>query len=112
MFGNINDLHSDVQPIIWTAFKTGLRILDTLSLTQDCLVKLKGKYSLVTDIEKTYVKGHSIPIDDELAHMLVVLKEQSKLKSSQDNNPNGYIFVRYRVLEKENPITNTRLLNN
>lgn len=62
-----------------------------------------GYYSLVTDIEKTYVIGHSIPIDDELAHMLAVLTEQSKLKSNQDNNPNGYIFVRYRGSRKGKP---------
>lgn len=30
LFDNINDLHSDVQPVVWIAFKTGLRISDTL----------------------------------------------------------------------------------
>ena len=73
LFSHINGLHKDVQPIVWVVFKTGLRISDVLGLTNDCLVKLNGQYSIETDIEKTYVKGHRIPIDDELANILAVL---------------------------------------
>lgn len=91
--------------MIWIAFKTGLRISDVLGLTSDCLVKLNGKYSIETDIEKTYVKGHRIPIDDELANILAVLIENSKKLSNQDNNPEGYIFVRYRGTRKGKPFT-------
>ncbi|WP_445506890.1 tyrosine-type recombinase/integrase [Niallia sp. 03190] len=96
LFQKIEYLHPEVQPFIWIAFKTGLRISDTLTLTQDCLVKLNDKYQIVTDIKKTYVKGHSIPIDDELAlNVLVALIEKSKKNSNEENNPNQYIFVRY-----------------
>jgi integrase len=63
LFENIIDLHPDVQPVVWVAFKSGLRISDVLGLTQDCLVRLNGKYSIQTDIKKTYVEGHKIPID-------------------------------------------------
>ena len=52
LFENVNDLHPDVQPIVWVAYKTGLRINDVLELTQDCLIRLNGKYSIQTDIEK------------------------------------------------------------
>lgn len=55
LFTHIDDLHKDVQPVVWIAFKTGLRISDVLGLTNDCLVKLNGQYSIETDIEKTYV---------------------------------------------------------
>ncbi|PHG05149.1 tyrosine-type recombinase/integrase [Bacillus toyonensis] len=105
LFTHLNDLHSDVIPVIWIAFKTGLRISDVLGLTSDCLVKLNGNYSIETDIEKTYVKGHRIPIDDELANILAVLIENSKKLSNQDNNPEGYIFVRYRGTRKGKPFT-------
>ena len=37
LFTHLNDLHSDVIPVIWIAFKTGLRISDVLGLTKDCL---------------------------------------------------------------------------
>ncbi|MBL1640106.1 transposase, partial [Klebsiella pneumoniae] len=77
-------------------FKTGLRISDVLELTTDCLVQLNGKYSIVTDIEKTFVQGHRIPIDEELAKILSVLISNSKENSTQDNNPEKYIFVRYQ----------------
>jgi integrase len=103
LFENINDLHKDVQPIVWIAYKSGLRISDTLGLTQDCLMKLNGKYSLVTDIEKTYVKGHRIPIDEELANLIAVLIDQSIKLSNNENNPNKYIFVRYSGKRKGSP---------
>ena len=87
LFDNINNLHTDVIPVVYTMFKTGLRISDVLGLKQDCLVKLNNKFWIETDIEKTYVKGHRIPIDDELANMLAVLIDSSKKYSNDDNNP-------------------------
>lgn len=103
LFENINDLHSDVQPIIWVSFKSGMRISDTLGLTHDSLIRLNGKYSIQTDIEKTYVKGHKIPIDDQLADILAVLIHNSKEFSNDDNNPDDLIFVRYRGSRKGKP---------
>ncbi|EOQ17052.1 tyrosine-type recombinase/integrase [Bacillus cereus] len=103
LFTHINDLHKEVIPVVWVAFKTGLRISDVLGLTSDCLERLNGKYSIVTDIEKTYVKGHRIPIDDELANILAVLIQQSNENSNQENNPDGFIFIRYRGSRKGKP---------
>jgi integrase len=103
LFVNINDLHKDVRPVLWVAFKTGLRISEVLGLKQDCLVKLNGKYYIETDIQKTYVKGHRIPIDNELADILTVLIELSITNSNYDNNPERYIFVRYRGVRKGKP---------
>lgn len=105
LFKHINDLHKEVIPVIWIAFKTGLRISDVLGLTFDCLERLNSKYSIVTDIEKTYVQGHRIPIDDELANILAVLIKESKENSNKDNNPEEFIFVRYRGSRKGKPYT-------
>ncbi len=95
VFDKINSLHKDIIPVVYTMFKTGLRISDVLELNQDCLVKLNNKFWIVTDIEKVSVEGHRIPIDDELANLLAVLIESSKKNSNEDNNPENYIFVRY-----------------
>ena len=103
LFDNINKLHKDVISVVYVMLKTGLRISDALGLTHDCLVKLNNKYWITTDIEKVYVEGHRIPIDDELANMLAVLIDDSKQYSNQDNNPNGYIFVRYKSSRKGKP---------
>ncbi|CAM4049215.1 tyrosine-type recombinase/integrase [Mesobacillus zeae] len=103
LFTHIVDLHKEVVPVVWIAFKTGLRISDVLELTSDCLIKLNGQYSIETDIEKTFVKGHRIPIDDDLAGILAVLIDKLKKLSNQDNNPEGYIFVRYRGQRKGKP---------
>lgn len=103
LFDNIDNLHKEVMPVVYTMFKTGLRISDTLELTHDCLVKLNNKYWITTDIEKVYVEGHRIPIDDELANMLAVLIDNAKKNSNEDNNPENYIFVRYKGARKGRP---------
>lgn len=105
LFTHINDLHKEVIPVVWIAFKTGLRISDVLGLTSNCLECLNGKFSIVTDIEKTYVHGHRIPIDDDLANILAVLIQKSKGNSNQDNNPEGFIFIRYRGIRKGKPFS-------
>ncbi len=103
LFDNINNLHKEVVPVVYIMFKTGLRISDALGLKQDCLVKLNNKFWIETDIKKTYVEGHRIPIDDELANMLAVLIDNAKQYSNQDNNPENYIFVRYKGSRKGKP---------
>ncbi|PFK22382.1 tyrosine-type recombinase/integrase, partial [Bacillus cereus] len=103
LFTHINDLNPEVIPVILIAFKTGLRISDILGLKSDCLVQCNSKYSIVADISKTAVKGHRIPIDEELAQILAVLIQQSKQHSNQDNNPEGFIFIRYRGSRKGRP---------
>lgn len=109
LFKHINDLHKEIVPVVWVAFKTGLRISDVLGLNWDCLERLNGKYSVVTDIEKTYVQGHRIPIDDDLANILAVLIQQSKDNSNQDNNPNKFIFICYSGARKGKPYPQHRV---
>ena len=73
-------MHKDLIPVVWIAFKTGLRISDVLTLQNNCLAKVNGKYSIITDIAKTFVKGHRIPIDNKLADIIAVLIADSKVK--------------------------------
>ena len=100
LFYNINKLNPDVIPIVYIMYKTGLRISDVLTLKQDCLVKLNNKYWIITDIKKVHIKNHKIPIDDELANMLAVLINNSKMRSTKDNNLEKFIFVRYKGKRK------------
>ena len=103
LFDNINNLNKDVVPVVYVMYKTGLRISDALGLKQDCLKTINKKFWIETDIEKTYVEGHRVPIDDELANMLAVLIDNAKTYSNQDNNPENYIFVRYKGTRKGKP---------
>ncbi|WP_154975161.1 tyrosine-type recombinase/integrase, partial [Priestia megaterium] len=103
LYACLNDLPEETIPVVWIAFKTGLRISDILGLNQDCLIQLNGKYSIITDIEKTFVKGHRIPIDEELADILAVLIQHSIKNSNKDNNPERYIFIRYQGVRKGKP---------
>lgn len=103
LFTHIHHLDEEAQPVIWVAFKTGMRISEVLGLNQSCLIKLNGKYYIETDIEKTFVIGHRIPIDDELANILSIHINLSKSLSNEYNNPEKYIFVRYRGARKGKP---------
>ena len=109
LFEHINELPKRYVPVIWVMYKTGLRISDVLGLTHDCLVRLNGAYWIVTDIEKVYVEGHRIPIDDELANMIAVLVQQSKEQSNQDNNPDNYIFNCYTGRRKGKPYPQAKI---
>ncbi|MFR6471194.1 MAG: tyrosine-type recombinase/integrase [Turicibacter sanguinis] len=103
LFKNINELHEEVVPVVYVAFRSGLRICDVLDLNSDCLVRLNGKYYIQTDIQKVSIEGHRIPIDEKLADLLAVEIKQSKELSNQDNNPKNLIFVRYRGSRKGYP---------
>ncbi|MGV8983297.1 tyrosine-type recombinase/integrase [Clostridium sp.] len=112
LFNNINNLHNEIVPVVWVMYKTGLRISDVLALKQDCLVKINNKFWVEADIEKTYVKGHRIPIDDALADILAVLIHTSKKNSNQDNNPENFIFNRYTGIRKGRPYSQTWIQDN
>lgn len=103
LFEHINDLHPEIVPIVYTAFKSGLRISDVLTLSTDCLIRLKEKYYIQTDIQKVKLEGHRIPIDDDLANLLAVEIQRSKENSNQDNNPENFIFIRYSGSRKGKP---------
>lgn len=111
LFNHIKYLSKDIQVIIWIMYKTGLRISDVLGLKLDCLVKLNGKYWIETDIKKTYVVGHRIPIDDELANLLAILIDKARKDSNEDNNPKNLIFVDYKGLRKGKAYSRAKISN-
>ncbi len=49
------------------------------------------------------MKGHGISIDHELANLLATLIDRSVQNCNQDNNPDKFIFVRYRGSRKGLP---------
>lgn len=112
LFDNINGLYKDTVPIVWIMYKTGLRISDVLGLKFDCLIKLNNKFWIETDIEKTYIKDHRIPIDNDLANMLAVLIHNGKQISNRYNNPEEFIFVRYSGKRKGIPYLSSHVQSN
>lgn len=100
---NFDNLNKEIQPIFLIMLQTGLRISDVLELNQNCLVKLNNKYWIETDIEKTYIKGHRIPINDEIADIVAVLIDEASKNSNEHNNPERLIFVRYEGSRKGKP---------
>jgi integrase len=85
---------------------TGWRISDILNLRfQNCLITINNGYYLQGDIPKTDVKQHRVPINKEVAMALQAIIEQTKDKSTQENNPEGYLFVRTKGKRKGKPFT-------
>lgn len=103
IISKFDNLNKEIQPIFLIMLQTGLRISDALELNQDCLVKLNNKYWIETDIEKTYIKGHRIPINNEIANIIAVLIDESSKHSNEYNNPKKLMFVRYNGSRKGKP---------
>jgi integrase len=102
----MNDNEKEYVPIVVLLIATGWRISDILNLRfQNGLVITNKGYYLQGDIPKTDVKQHRVPIDKEVAMVIQTVIEQTKDKSTQENNPEGYLFVRTRGKRKGKPFT-------
>ena len=55
---------------------------------------MEGKYVsyLCSEITKTGIPAHKIPIRDEAAEMVRKLADEAAQKSTEENNPDGYLF--------------------
>jgi integrase len=75
---------------------SGWRISDILNLCYDtCLDLTSQGWWLCGDIVKTRVLGHRIPITDRVAAVVQAVIEETKEKSTPENNPDKLLFVRY-----------------
>ena len=66
--------------------------------------KVNGKFSIITDIAKTFVKGHRIPIDNELADIVAVLIANSKIKVQKITTLIIIFLLFIKEKEKECPL--------
>ncbi|WP_303871717.1 tyrosine-type recombinase/integrase [Acetobacterium wieringae] len=86
----------DCIPIVILLRASGWRISDIFNLRYDtCLEKTTQGWYLCGDIEKTQVLNHRVPITDEIQHVVSIVIKETKAKSTDDNNPNHLLFVRY-----------------
>lgn len=90
--------------------ETGWRGTDILNLRYDqCLAYVwnnhNGEYVpyLYGEITKTGIPVHKIPIRTEVAEMVSRLIGEAKSKSTDDNNPDGYLFNTYEGRSKGLP---------
>lgn len=82
-------------PIIIVLRATGLRISDVLSLKYEtCLEKVNDGWYIVSDVGKTRVLDHRIPITEEVALIVQKQIDDSKALFNQGVNPNKFLFVR------------------
>lgn len=102
----MGDKEKEYIPIVILLMATGWRISDILNLRfENCLITTNNGYYLQGDIPKTSVKQHRVPIDNEVAMVLQTIIEQTKEKSTSENNPEGYLFVRTRGKRKGKPFS-------
>lgn len=87
---------SEYIPIVILLRASGWRISDILNLRYDtCYDRTSQGWYLCGDIVKTQVLNHRVPITDEVYVVLKAAIDEVKEKSTDDNNPNHLLFVRY-----------------
>ena len=92
---NLEHLKAEYIPAVILLRASGWRISDIFNLRYDtCLERTAQGWWLCGDIPKTQVLNHRVPITDEVATIMQALVEDVKEKSTPDNNPQKYVFVR------------------
>lgn len=115
LFDNLDGLTETWQIIVLTMYYTGLRSSDVLELKQNVLSRINGKPFIIVDIRKTKTFDHHIPITEEFYSILEKTIEDSKEKSNNYTNPEGYIFVHFDGINRGKPYSKASLqdaLNN
>ncbi len=115
---NIMDLdRPQFIPIYILLRETGWRGTDILNLKYDnCLEQIwnnkeeKYNYYLCGEITKTGIAQLKIPIRDKVAEMVTKAIDKAKELSTEENNPNKYLFNTYEGRLKGKPLAKATLL--
>jgi len=107
----IDDIEpAEMKPIYILLRETGWRGTDILNLRYDqCLDYIwNGKEEeyvpyLCDEITKTGIPLHKIPVRQEVAEMVSALVAEAKARSTDDNNPDKYLFNTYEGKHKGLP---------
>ena len=116
---NIMDLdRPQFIPIYILLRETGWRGTDILNLRYDnCLEQIwnskeeRYNYYLCGEITKTGIAQLKIPIRDKVAEMVQKSIDKAKELSTEENNPNKYLFNTYEGKLKGKPLAKHSLLN-
>jgi integrase len=92
---------SEFIPIVILLRASGWRISDILNLKYDsCLNHTAQGWYLCGDIPKTQVINHRVPITDEVQMVIQTVVDYVKKSSTEENNPNHLLFVRFEGKRK------------
>lgn len=102
---NLDEVNPSYVPILLLMEASGFRVSDVLGLKIDCLHKDNDeKWWLIGDQRKVKHKEHKVPISDEIANVVMAQRELTKIQSTKENNPDGFLFVRFKGIRKGSPI--------
>lgn len=102
----MKETEKEYIPIVILLMATGWRASDILNLRyHNCLVTTSKGLYLQGDIPKTEVMQHRVPIDEDVATIIQTVIEQTKDKSTKENNLEKYLFVRTRGKRKGKPFS-------
>lgn len=87
---------ADYIPVVLLLRASGWRISDILNLRYDrCIQRTSQGWYLCGDIPKVNALNHKVPITDDIAVVVQSVVEIVKQKSTRENNPERFLFVRY-----------------
>ena len=99
-------------PVVIILRASGWRISDVLNLRYDkCLEKTSSGWWLKGDIPKVNILNHKVPIDDKVAALIKTQIEFMKKNSSDENNPEKYLFTRFTGKRKGKPLLSPDVQN-
>lgn len=90
---HLHQIHPTYIPVVILLRASGWRISDVLYLKWDTCLEQEGeKFSLVGDIQKTRVLGHTIPITKEVAAVVLTQIAWVKQQYTEEENPLRWLF--------------------
>lgn len=112
VLNNISQLSQEYIPIILLMEASGFRVSDVLSLKINCLDRRDDGWWLVGDQSKVKYKDHRVPIDEEIAKVVISQQEIIRPVSTLETNPNNYLFPKLSGSRKGKPLYQGTILEN
>src|SRR5262249_8386195 len=90
---HLHHIYPTYIPIVILLRASGWRTSDVLYLKWDTCLEHEGeKFSLVGDIQKTRILGHTIPITKEVAAIVLAQVAWVKQHYTEEENPQRWLF--------------------
>ena len=82
-----------LHPFVFIVRNTGWRPVDVLNLRHDvCLQRTDSGWWMCGDITKTGLKGHRVPITDEVGGVIAAQRDKVVEKYGDEKNPKRFLF--------------------
>ncbi|SFM02693.1 Site-specific recombinase XerD [Gracilibacillus orientalis] len=108
---NLHKLDSEIARIVILMEASGFRISDVCQLQIDCLLYKHDGWWLVGDQQKVNMEEHIVPISEEIVSIVKLQREVIEPNSTNENNPNHFLFPVLKGKNKGKAFSQRRVKN-